>query len=56
MLAQILARGVFSLQDSSPWRKREEMGLKEPIKCILFICRHERQVQHTEDVHFGLKC
>jgi hypothetical protein len=50
-------KGAFSLQDSSSWRKCEEMGLKKPIKCILFKGRrHERQAQHTEEVHFGLKC
>ena len=49
-------KGAFSLQDSSPWHKHEEMGLKEPIKCILFICRHERQAQCIGEVRFGLKC
>jgi hypothetical protein len=28
-------KGLFSLQDPSPWRKCEEMGLKEPNICIL---------------------
>jgi hypothetical protein len=32
------------------------MGFKKTIKCVLFKGRiHERQVQHTKEVHFELK-